>query len=102
LDFEHPLTRISVSGAFLPSSITGDVRAQAIADGLAVTASTSLGAMAGLGLSVVGITVFFQIVGHGMSTFYLIWPSLPVLATALHAWQAARALRRMTTAATTL
>jgi hypothetical protein len=104
LDFEQSLTRISLTGALLPYTITGDIRAETVTDGLAVTASTGLGTMlGGFGLSLVGITVFFSVVLRlDMSTFYWVWLGLAALATGVHVWQAANALRRMTAAATTL
>jgi hypothetical protein len=100
LDFEQSLMRIGMTGAFLPYTITGDVRAKATSEGLVVTATTSLGTLlGGLGLSLVTITIFFQWAKLGSSTLYWIWLGLAMLATGVHVWQAAIALRRMTDAA---
>ena len=101
LDFEHSLIRISMTGAFLPYTITGDVKAEKTPEGLVVTASTGLGALfAGLGLSFVGITVFFSVGKLFPSAIYWIWLGLATAATGIPVWQAAIALRRMTAAAT--
>ena len=101
LDFECSLVRITMTGAFLPYTITGDVRAEATPEGLVVTASTGLGGLlAGLGLSFIGITIFFSLGRLVPSTIYGIWLGLATLATGIHVWQAAIALRRMTAAAT--
>jgi len=101
LDFQQSLIRITMTAAFLPYTITGDVKAEKTTEGLVVTASTGLGTLAaGLALSLIGITVFFSAARLVPSTIYWIWLGVASLATGVHLWQAAIALRRMTAAAT--
>ncbi len=103
LGFDESLTRISLTAALLPYRISGDVKAESSPGGLVVTASTSVGMLvAGLLVSLVAITVFFSFTKLWLSSIYWVWLGLAVVATGVHLWQAANALRRLTTAATTV
>jgi hypothetical protein len=103
LRFEGSLTRIALTAAFLPYRISGDVRAESIPGGLVVTASTSVGTLvAGLALSLVGITLIFDLNLLWPSGIYWVWLGIAAVVTGVHLWQAANVLRRLTTAATTL
>ena len=104
LEFEKCLLRISMTAAYLPYEITGEIRAEGVPDGLLVTATTSIGTLiGGLALSFVGITVFLGIAGVPVWSQAFWWLlGIATAATALHVWQAADFLRRVTDAATML
>lgn len=103
LDFEQSLFRVSMTGAVLPYSITGTVKAETTPDGLVVTASASLGSLiAALVFSVIGISVGFRLLGLLMSPMYWMWLGLAGVAILVHTLQTVSALRRMTGLATAL
>jgi hypothetical protein len=95
--------RLSVPGLWIPADISGEVRAEAVPDGIAVTASTNLlGLFVGVVVSLIGIRLFFGYVGLTDSIVFAIALALVPAGTALYLWEAARVLRGVTTAATTL
>jgi hypothetical protein len=101
LAFDARLTRVVVGGALLPYDVVGDVRAELVPGGLAVTASASLAnVVLGCALSVVAATVLFR--GSLDGTLYRFLLGAVAVVTVLHVWQTAGALKAMTAAGTTL
>ena len=104
LEFDKCLLAISMTAAYLPYEIRGEVRAERAQDGLVVTATTSIGTLiGGLALSAVGITLFLGFAGMPAWSQAFWWLlGIATAATAFHVWQAAHFLQRVTDAATTL
>jgi hypothetical protein len=100
--FDAPLSRITLTGALLPYDIAGNVKAVVTAGGLELTASASFGQLLmGFAVSIVGVTVLVQ---TGALGFTWLWSLVGIvgLVTALHVWQTANVLRRITQTGTTL
>src|SRR2546427_10119657 len=103
LDFDDSVSSISLTGAVLPSIVSGQARAERVPDGVAVIATASLTPLAtGLLVSLVFITGFFVWRGIAFTPAYWIWISLLALAGGWHLRQVARVLRMVTTAGTSL
>ena len=101
LEFGVSMARISVTGAFLPYRVAGDVRAVEVPGGVSVTASASIGStLLGFVISLVALKVGFKLdLG---STGYWVLAGVIGAVAVLHVWQTAKALQRITRAATTL
>jgi hypothetical protein len=103
LDFDDSVASISMTGALLPNVVIGHVKAEKTPDGLAVIGTASLSnLLAGVVLSLAGITAFFAWHEIVFTTMYWIWIVLMLLAAGWHLHEIRRVLRLVTTAGTTL
>jgi flagellar biosynthesis protein FliQ len=103
LAFDDSVSSISLTGAVLPSIVSGQVRAESVPDGIAVIATASLTPLiAGLVVSLIASTVFFSWRKIAFTPGYWLWICLLALAGAWHLRQVARVLRMVTTAGTSL
>jgi hypothetical protein len=103
MEFDEGVSSISLTGAMLPAMVSGEVRAERVADGIAVVATASLVPLVfGFITSLIGMGAFFYYRGYYVFPGYWIWLLLLSLAAGWHLRQTARALRFVTTAGTTL
>ncbi len=103
LDFDDSVSSVSLTGAMLPSMVTGQVRAESVPNGVAVTATASLVPLVvGVVVSPIAISTFF--IWRRIPLFPGLWLWLLFLAVAgvWHLRQIARVLRMATTAGTSL
>ncbi len=103
LDFDDSVSSISLTGAMLPSIVSGQVRAESVADGIAVIATATLTSLiAGLVVSLIASTAFCIWRRIAFTPGYWLWICLLASAAAWHLRQVARVLRMVTTAGTSL
>jgi len=103
LGFDDAVTSISLTGAILPSMVSGQVTAEAVSDGVAVTATASLTPLlASSGVSVVGGAAFFIWRGIAIFPGFGLWLLVLSLAATWHLRQIRRVLQLVTTSGTTL
>jgi len=103
LDFDDAVSSVSLTGAMLPSMVSGHVTAQSVPDGIAVTATASLTPLlTGLVISIVGGAAYFIWRGIAIFPGFWLWLLFLSLAAAWHLRQIRRVLRQVTTAGTSL
>jgi len=103
LNFDDSVSSISLTGAVLPSTVSGQVRAESVPDGIAVIATATLTSLiAGLVMSLVASAVLFIWRRIPFTPGYWLWICLLASAGAWHLRQVARVLRMVTTAGTSL
>ena len=103
LEFDEAVGSISLTGAMLPSMVSGEVRAESVPGGIAVVATASLvPLLVGLLASLIGAGAFFYWRGLYVFPGYWIWMLFLSLAAGWHVRQIARVLRLVTTAGTSL
>jgi len=103
LEFDEGVSSISLTGAMLPATVSGEVRAERVPDGIAVVATASLVPLVGgIITSLIVVGAFFYYHGYYVFPGYWIWLAFLSLAAGWHLRQIRRALRFVTTVATTL
>ncbi len=103
LEFDEGVSSISLTGAMLPAMVSGEVRAERVADGIAVVATASLVPLVvGIITSLIIVGAFFYYRGYYVFPGYWIWLLFLSLAAGWHLRQTARVLRFVTTAGTRL
>jgi hypothetical protein len=103
LTFDDAVTSVSLTGAILPTMVSGQVRAQSVPGGIAVIASASLvPLLVGGVLSLAIGGAFFYWRGLYVFPGYWIWLLFLSTAAAWHLRQITRVLRMVTTAGTSL
>jgi len=103
LKFEETASTVQVTGAFLPSVISGDVTATRTADGIVVAAAADLtGLILGIVVSVFGAAALFAFTDWLSTPLFALWEGVVLLASTWHVWKSADALRTLTAVGTRL
>ena len=103
LEFDDAVGSNSLTGAMLPSLVSGEVRAESVPGGIAVVATASLvPLLVGLLISLTGAAAYFYWRGLYIFPGYWVWTVFLSLAAGWHLRQIARVLRFVTTAGTSL
>ena len=104
LAFDYRLSSVTFRGAYVPNTISGRVSAEPRPDGIVVTASASLAEVAfGIVLSTVAFVLYFRFgLLEGSPRFFWALIAVVNLASAWRVRQAARLLKRLTIAATSI
>ena len=103
MGFDEVVSHVSLTGSLIPRTVSGEVRAEAVPNGIAVIATASLVPLVvGLLVSPLILAAIFSWRGGDLWSTLWIWLPLLLLTAGLHLRQIARVLRVVTTAGTTL
>src|SRR5690242_9036942 len=103
LDFDDGVSSVSLTGAFLPTTVSGEVKAESVPGGVAVIATASLVPLvSGITISLILVEAYFYSRGLYVFPGYWIWLLFLTTAAGWHLRQIGRVLRFATTAGTDL